>query len=248
MGARWGGALHLLPAPELEGVQDAMLGAYREMGARHGPTASPVLATMLGRQGAGRFDAVVFEAPGPSTSPKGALVFLHGFTGNFTLTCWLAARAAGEAGLMTVCPSVGFDGRWWAGDGPATLEATLRWLERRGIQRVVLGGLSNGANGATVLAPQLAGRLSGLLLVSGGFADQQPPPQLPVLAIHGLRDRMVGIDGTRRYLAKAPPNPSTRLVETPSGHFALLLEREELGRQIAAWLREVVPEPQQPLP
>ncbi|HEY3452085.1 MAG TPA: hypothetical protein VGK67_37345 [Myxococcales bacterium] len=233
MATRWGGPLRIIPRPELPGVHKAMKAAYREMGAAYGLTASPVVDTVLARNGPERFDAVVFDAPG---KPAGALIFLHGYTGNFTLNCFLAARAAREAGLMTVCPSAGFAGQWWEADGAATVEATLKWLEGRGIKRIVLGGLSNGANGASALAPGLEDRLSGLLLVSGGFADARST-RLPVLAIHGRRDTMVGIERTKRYLSQMGFGPWKRLIEVPEGHFALLVRREELGQEITRWLQ-----------
>ena len=157
---------------EHEGLMPALQAAYAAMGGAGATTSSPCLSTYLGRQHPGSFDTVVIE-PAGSEPACTAVVFLHGFTGNFTVQGWLLAQAAGKIGAVTVCPSVGWRGDWWTENGQQTVRNTLDYLHARGIKRVYLAGLSNGAVGTCRLAPRLSSKLSGLILISGG--DPMPP-------------------------------------------------------------------------
>lgn len=81
--------------------------------ARLEPTASavptPAIATYLGLQTASAFDTIVIEPE--RRQAQAALIFLHGYAGNFYVYCWEIAQAAAQAGLLTVCPSVSARGR-----------------------------------------------------------------------------------------------------------------------------------------
>jgi pimeloyl-ACP methyl ester carboxylesterase len=231
------GPLHVLPRGELEGVLAATREAYSEMEADVGRVPTPVLHTSLLLQHPDGFDVVVFE---PKAKTERALVFLHGYTGNTTLLCWLVAHPAAEAGLTTVCPSMDFIGRWASEPGERTLTATLAWLKARGVKRVVLGGLSNGGVGASVLAEGHRSEIEGLLLVSGS-APESSPPVVPALLLHGSRDSMMTVEVAREFAARS--GGLARSVEVPEGHFALLMRRQELGFEIATWLRGLPPRP-----
>ncbi|MCA9509713.1 MAG: hypothetical protein KC560_03345, partial [Myxococcales bacterium] len=74
----------------------AMRAAYNEMRADHGAVPSPLVPTYLGLQGREAFDLVVIDPPAGAPRPRGALVFLHGFAGNFDLPCWQISRALAE--------------------------------------------------------------------------------------------------------------------------------------------------------
>ena len=231
-GARWAAPLGLFPEPEMRGVLPAMREAYAQLG-DEGSTGSPVLSTLLGRQAPGGFDLLVFE-PRPRLSDT-AVIFLHGYTGNFALTCWLVAHAANQAGELAACPSAGFAGRWASTEGAQILDATVGYLRReRGAKRFVLGGLSNGGIGASLLAFEHAGELEGLLLVSGAVPEASPPP-VPTLLLHGANDSMMSVEVSRQFASRAQGR--ARLVEVPEGHFALLVRRRELGEEITRWLR-----------
>src|SRR5262249_44450006 len=134
-------------------------------------------------------------------APQGAVVFLHGFGGNFTLPCWLVAQAARRAGLVTFCPSIRPAGDWWQADGEATLRRTVQIVRARGIDRIYLAGLSNGGIGASRLAPRMRGSFRGLVLISGAAADA-PAPGVPALVIHGRRDAMVAVSVAARYASR----------------------------------------------
>jgi pimeloyl-ACP methyl ester carboxylesterase len=192
---------------------------------------TPAIATYLGMQTPTDFDAIVISPPSGAKSPSvtGAVVFLHGFAGNFHVYCWEFAQAARSVGLLTVCPSLDADGAWWTSRGDDTLKQTLRYLRDQGIERVYLAGLSNGAAGASVLALRHEHELSGLILVSGIRAER-PPSLLPVLVVQGSRDRMMPAAHARAY---AKRSGRAQYHEVPGGHF-VFLSKHELVRPVIA--------------
>src|SRR5262249_43996698 len=151
-----------------------------------GSPPSPFLSTYLGLEHPQAFDAVVVE-PGTPQPAQVGVIFLHGFAGNFTMPCWLLAQAARPIGAVTICPSVGWRGDWWTADGEPTLRAPLDCLHSRGVRRIYLAGLSNGAVGASVFAARLQGELAGLILISGSDPSAQLS-DLPTLIVQGSND------------------------------------------------------------
>jgi pimeloyl-ACP methyl ester carboxylesterase len=231
---RWMGALS---DEEEEQMVSSMSAGYERMHAAEGRLPSPVLSTIVGRQDPGAFDAIVVEPADPKAKrPDAAVVFLHGFGGSFVLPCWQLAQAASDAGMLTICPSVGLDGDWWTGDGLATVRSTIAWLRARGVRRVVLVGLSDGAIGASELAPKLDGELAGLVLVSGA-SSKAAPPRMPVLVIFGRDDRRFPVEMIRGYVGRAAQ--PVEYVELGGGHFILLDHAGEVRSRIATWLREL---------
>jgi pimeloyl-ACP methyl ester carboxylesterase len=218
---------HLLHDPEAALVPASLRRAYGELREAEGDAPSPVVPTYVGLETARHADVVVIE---PEETPRGALIFLHGFAGNFALPCWLMAQAAPD--LVTYCPSVGWRGDWWSANGVRTLEMTLALAHRRGFERVYLAGLSNGAAGAARAAPRLHGALRGLILLSGASRDA-PPPGVPVLVVQGRRDQMSGAELARSYAARS----GGQYLELEGGHFAFLLRREQALPAIREWLR-----------
>jgi pimeloyl-ACP methyl ester carboxylesterase len=212
-------------------LPSAMTSAYGAMRRDQGDAPSPVLATYLGRQSPDAFDLVVIEpdraASDVTTSPRSALVFLHGYAGNFDLPCWQVARAVASAGVVTACPSTRWVGDWWSPAGEATLRRTIEVLKARGIDRIVLAGLSNGGYGAARLARRMNGTFAGLVLVSG--ADPATPPAgIPTLVIHGSHDTMASYESARLYAA----NAGAKLVTLDAGHFAMLVKSEQADRAV----------------
>lgn len=224
--AFWSGRVHDSDVPRVPAVMRA---AYNKLRAAEGDVPSPVLTTYLGLQSPDGADVIV---NGGIEQPRGALIFLHGFGGGFTLPCWQLAAAARQASLVTYCPSLGWRGDWWTERGRHTLEQTLALLRRRGIERVYLAGLSNGAVGATRLAPRLRGVLRGLILISGAPRGGDAPG-VPTLVLHGRHDQMASFDSARAYAARF----SAAFVDLNAGHFALLLREEEAMSAIANWLK-----------
>ena len=214
---------------ERDGLVRETHDAYVEMRRDGGTAPSPVLDTVLGRQTPNGFDALVFEAPQPA--PGAAVLFLHGYGGSVRLECWLVATAARSVGALTICPATGLSGHWSGRDGERVAAATLDYLHGLGIHRVYLAGLSNGAAGASALAPKLAPSLAGLILISGAPA-RGGSVGLPALVVHGEGDMTASPRAARAFAASAGAN----YAGFDGGHFVLLMRRRETGAAIAAWL------------
>jgi pimeloyl-ACP methyl ester carboxylesterase len=210
-------------ARELPG---AMRAAYERFHAEEGDAPSPVAATYLGLERPSAFDLVVVD-PLVAAPPRDAVVFLHGFGGGFDLPCWQIARAVAPDGVITACPSTGWQGDWSSPDGAAILARTVALLHARGVERIVLVGLSNGGVGASHLAPRMAGAFAGLVLVSGADPEE-PPPGIPTLVLHGRHDTMMSAAQARRYATHA----GAKYVDLDAGHFAMLVRATQADREI----------------
>ena len=207
---------------------------FKEMNARGATPLSPFLTTYLGQQRTNAFDVVVAE-PGSGRSPKVGIIFLHGFGGNFTLQCWLMAKAGDQVDAITVCPSTSLIGDWWSAQGQAILQETFTYLHQRGVAHIYLAGLSNGAIGTTRVADQYKDELIGLILISG--ADPGTPvTNLPVLLLHGKFDERIPVSMMEGYAVAAGPKATYHLFE--SDHFLLLKQADQVQSVIVNWLRE----------
>ncbi len=219
---------------EHDGLIPALQVAYRAMEEAKETTSSPFLNTYLGCQDSGSFDTAVIE-PSSGGPARAAVVFLHGFGGNFTVQGWLVAQAARRIGALTVCPSVGWQGDWWNEDGQNTVRNTLDYLHSRGVNRIYLAGLSNGAVGTCRLAPRFRTELSGLILISG--ADPQAPDTgLPVLALQGNADERMSaalaIQLTEQLGKRAT------YCEFDGDHLLLAKHASEVQGVLAKWLSQ----------
>ena len=226
-----------LPRSDARDFLPALDSAFDRMDAAEGPFATPAVATWLGRQSPDGFDAVIISPDG-GKAPETAVVLLHGYAGNFAVYCWQLSRAASAISALTVCPSVGPAGDWWSAQGEETLERTLAWLERRGIRRVYLAGLSNGGMGASILATRASHpgvELKGLVLISGA-SSRAPAPRIPTLIVQGRHDSMMPTSMMRAFAERA--GPLATYFEVNSGHFAFLDRYQECERAISAWLVE----------
>jgi pimeloyl-ACP methyl ester carboxylesterase len=218
---------HFMKDPDVPELPNAMRDAYDLMAQEEGNLPSPFAATYLGLQRPGASDAIEFMRDGDA-----AVVFLHGSAGNFTMSCWLFARAATQAGLSTTCPSTTWVGDWWSRPGEKIVRDSIASLRARGKTRIYLAGLSNGGIGASRLAPRLADEdLAGLVLVSGAAPDASSS-HLPTLVVQGRGDTQVSAAVVRAYATRA----NAKYVELAAGHFVLLVEREKSQRAITTWL------------
>jgi pimeloyl-ACP methyl ester carboxylesterase len=223
-----------LPHDEQKRLLPAMREAYVEMRRDDAFTPSPVFDTILGRQTSGAFDTLVIEPRAESRAAvpiKWGVIFLHGYAGSHTLECWLVASAARTIGALTVCPATDFAGHWRGETGERIVRTSLDYLHARGIKRVYLAGLSNGAMGASALAPRLAASLVGLILISGAPANGETGG-LPTLVVHGLQDTMTPAGAAREFAART----HATFAGFDGGHFVLLVRRPEAREAIANWL------------
>ena len=111
------------------------------------------------------------------------------------------------------------------------MRATLDHLHARGIRRVFLAGLSNGAMGASALAPRVALSLAGLILISGAPASGGSGG-LPALVVHGTEDPVASAASARAFAARTHAS----YAGFEGGHFVLLVRRAETRVAIANWL------------
>jgi pimeloyl-ACP methyl ester carboxylesterase len=222
----------LVSAQEDEQLLVALQLAYTTMRAEDATTLSPFLSTTLGWQSPESFDVLV-AAPRSPALPHTGVIFLHGFGGNFAMQCWLLARAMQRSGAITVCPSVSWHGDWWTDRGEATVRRAIDDLQQRGIERIYLAGLSNGALGASRLAPRLSTPLAGLILISGADPDAATA-LLPVLVIQGTQDERMPAALAQRYARAAGANGTLYLLE--GDHFLLAKRADEVQKLIADWL------------
>ena len=149
------------------------------------------------------------------------------------MQCWLFARAATLHGVVTLCPSVSWRGDWWTDRGEATVRRAIDDLQQRGIERIYLAGLSNGALGASRLASRLHMPLAGLILISGADPDAATA-SLPVLIIQGTQDERMPAALAQRFARAAGANGSLRLLE--GDHFLLAKRADEVEKMIADWI------------
>ncbi len=229
LAARSGG---LVSAREDDQLIVALQNAYTAMRAEDATALSPFLSTALGWQQPDSFDVFV-AGPRSSTSPRAGVIFLHGFGGNFAMQCWLLAHAVQRSGAITLCPSVSWHGDWWTDRGEATVRRAIDNLQQRGIERIYLAGLSNGALGVSRLASRLHTPLAGLILISGADPDAATA-SLPVLVIQGTQDERMPAALAQRYARAAGANGSLHLLE--GDHFLLAKRADEVQSMIADWL------------
>jgi pimeloyl-ACP methyl ester carboxylesterase len=219
----------MLPANDTRDLVPTLKRAFDVMNRAEGASPSPIVMTTLGLQGTGGFDTLEVSAPTPDA--HAAVLFLHGFGGNFTLQCWMIAQAARRAGAATFCPSTRLAGDWWNAAGEAIVRESMRRLRERGFDRVVLAGLSNGGVGASRLAPRLRDRIVGLLLVSGAAPDA-PSAGVSTLALEGTHDTMMSPRVVRQYAVAS----GAEYVELEGTHFVLIERPDAMTDAMARWL------------
>ncbi len=202
----------------------ATIDGYERMQADVGDAASPIASTFRNGQGETR-DLLSYRV----AAPRFVAVFLHGYAGNFALPCWQVAVAVRDAGGSTYCPSTSFEGAWWR-DRATVAETITLAREQEHVDHVVLIGLSNGAIGASRLAPRLRRRLDALVLISGS-SGARPPRGLPIYGVYGRADPMSR--PLRRYLRAA----RARGHAVDGGHFALLTRHREVRDALVAYLK-----------
>jgi pimeloyl-ACP methyl ester carboxylesterase len=199
---------------------------------------SPVVETYAQHESRDAFDCFVIESAADASpdEARGTVVFLHGYAGNFAFQCWEVASAARTAGFRTLCPSTTAEGRWWLPLGEDIARETIEHArEATSDERpVVLAGLSNGAMGASRLAPRLRGMIDGLVLISGASPDARDPG-VPVLVIQGDHDTMTPASLARAYRDEHRGRV-VELAVLDGTHFVLLEQRDEVRRRIAHFL------------
>lgn len=229
-------------AREHAGLTPALTAGYAELRAVQ-PYASPVLSTYLFLQRPGAFDAVVVEPEGEA-APTAGVVFLHGFMGNVTLQCWEIAQAARAVGMLTVCPSTGWIGDWWRPGGAATVRATLDYMRDQGIERLYVGGFSNGGVGLSRRVSEAAAEpdVRGLFFIAGVTEAQAiRDTGLPVLILQGAGDERMRAEPA--WVAAGVIGDAATYVEIEADHFLIVKEAEAVEEALGGWLGDLDKDP-----
>jgi pimeloyl-ACP methyl ester carboxylesterase len=217
-------------------LTSSLFAVYSEMRMDDAVFPSPVVSTYLNLQQPASFDAIIIE---PQDRPEFAVIFLHGFMGNVSAQCWAIAQPVKELGGMTVCPSTGWQGQWWQPKGQAILQNTFDYLHAQGIQKIYVGGFSNGGFGLSRIASQFKDEkgLSGLFFIDG-FANGAAIKEvgLPVLIIQGTLDERVPLSSGRQFAAEVG-NLGT-YVEIDSDHFLIMKQSNQVQDALAEWLED----------
>jgi pimeloyl-ACP methyl ester carboxylesterase len=217
------------------GLTLALSTDYSEM-RKQGIFSSPIVSTYLGLQRPKHFDVVIIES---QEQPQFGVVFLHGYMGNVAAQCWEVAQAVKGLGGLTVCPSTGWTGEWWQPDGQAILQATFDYIRAQGIQRLYLGGFSNGGFGISRLASQWKDEkgLAGLFFIDG-FANGADIREvgLPVLTIEGMQDERVPVAVARQFATEV--GDLGAYAEIEGDHFLIMKHPASVQNEIMKWLEK----------
>lgn len=158
-------------------------------------------------------------------------------------TCWehdWGRRAPRE--FILVCPTTPA-GKWWLPSGEARVMAVYREVLKDwniDLDRVSIGGMSNGGTGAWHMAMKYPWLWSGVVprcageIRDDGFVENIA--KLPTYMIHGTRDRLIPVEASRAMrdrLSRA--GNEAKLTEIQGGGHRFF-SRE--NRKVVAWLRE----------
>jgi len=223
-------------AEEHDGITQTLYQDYSEIRRLQKIIPSPVINTYFGLQSPNAFDVVIIK-PEVNRHPGVGVIFLHGFMGNVTAQCWEIAQAASQVGMATVCPSTDWQGRWWEPHGEAILESTFEYLKLQGINKIYLGGFSNGGFGISRPATQLMNKeeLVGIFLIDG-FTNGREVAKIgvPVLIIQGTSDERVPVSAGRQF-ADEIGNVGT-YEEMEGDHFLIMKQPAQVQNIISTWL------------
>lgn len=225
VGSRLLVASGLMPAPEFPTLPALLVESYPAHEAFAPRLGTPVLSTLLGLDDEDANNAILVHAN--REAPTLGVVFLHGYAGNFAFQCLEVAAAFRSAEV--ICPSDHFVGRWSDAAALRIVTSSIAILRARGVQRVVVAGLSNGAIGASLHANALP--IDGLILLSG-VSSRAPTPRVPTLLVQGREDAMVRTSSVRVWRRA---HPRVHYVELPGTHFVLIEQRDAVRGALQAF-------------
>lgn len=153
----------------------------------------------------------------PKKGAKAAYIALHGFSGEATkLYAGMDSPDSDEfywvfgngASIYPYYPQF----KQWHPKGNADsapdiayLDAIIAELRGRDVERVILGGHSNGAMMAYLYAAMKPEVIQGLFCLSGFINDdvtEIKPGNLPIVHVHGVFDRTVRLEGLVPHIAR----------------------------------------------
>ena len=207
---------------------------------------------MLGRE----FDVGHYFLYVPSKvdphKPTPALVFLHGFGGNFKAYTWILSQVAEELGYVLICPTYGA-GFWDARHSPEVVSRAVRDVAKTvalDMKQIHLAGLSNGGLGVGhVASAGLSGEaFRSLIFISPVFDEKAITctgfrircRQKPVLVITGMQDDRVPalyVQDNVGIMKSEGVDVTTHLVPN-ADHFLFFSHRQEMTQKIVEWLQK----------
>lgn len=246
----------LLDAQHADHARSVALPIYREMLAQPAdygalPSAMPFAYADVfygGDNGAGQ--TFVYAPPHGEGEKLGALIFAHGSAGNFMSYIHVWRALADAERVVIICPTFGF-GDWGKDEGLALLKDALAYAASDAFpvdqpidpKRIFLAGLSQGGAGVTRVAPELASKLAGVILISpvldhAALADARWK-DLRVLVLEGEEDERVPRAYVERGVRDLERTGATVTFELFSGedHFLFFSKRTEVLAKIGAFIR-----------
>jgi pimeloyl-ACP methyl ester carboxylesterase len=196
----------------------------------------------------GHYDLYVPRHRG--TGPLPAIVFLHGFAGNFKVYTWVWAKLAEARGVAIIAPSDGA-GYWRP---PGGIDAVFGALDDASAQvaidpeRVYLAGLSNGGYAAWRAAQAAPERFRGLILISPVMDARVMEDAMflrrwggrPVLVVTGEADERIPLSYVHEHVTTLQANgvPVQEVVYPGEDHFLLFSKAQSVMDDIARWLAD----------
>ena len=224
-----------ITAHESTGLWPPLIAGYESYRKKHGLFPTPLIPTYLAQEGASRFDLLELDSPAPKGERKQALIFLHGFGGNWGLLCFLVAESVSPFGVDTFCPSTDPFGQWGRKSGKEILSKTIETIRSQGYQDLYFSGLSAGAIGGGMILKDFQKEFLGLLFLYGGHPDAADV-DLPTLYIFGSEDERVPSGLMQGIIAMHQRrNPRVVSRKMDADHFALIKQSTEISSFIQDW-------------
>lgn len=217
--------------------------AFVEAGSVLGDAYADIL---LGRQ---RLEhTYIFYPTSASMGPRPAIVFLHGWLGNFKAYVWQWSKFAEDNDFVIVCPTFGA-GYWDRAEAADALKRTFELCSRdpRIDERTLyVAGLSNGAMGVTRAALHFPDDIDGLIYISPVIeahmittdAYVQNTAGKPILVIYGGGDRRVPaycVEVCVDLLQRQGSHVQHRRYEQQN-HFLFVSAYDRLAADIKDWM------------
>jgi phospholipase/carboxylesterase len=192
----------------------------------------------------------VYYPTNTASERQPALIFLHGWLGNFKAYVWLWSKFAERNGFVVVCPSFG-GGFWNHSDGVDTLKRTLEFCVADGRidpSRIYVAGLSNGGMAVTRCVLHFPELIRGVIYVSpvleGDLLSSKEYIEniagKRVLVVYGGKDRRLPPD----YVSAGIELLETLGVDVESRryeeeeHILIFSAFDRLMNDVEAWLKD----------
>lgn len=224
---------------EANGLMPAIAQSYQTMREQEGNFTSPLLSSLFGLSSANAFDVLSFCGEKCRVAPRhAAIVHIHGVGGNWALICWRLAQAADVIGAEVICPSRNIMGSWYSKAGQEIINRVFESLKGRDISKIYLSGLSAGALSISVIAPKLADKIDGLILLYGAHPNLSSS-KIRTLYIYGSDDERFPLNLMRAVgKARKSVGDNIEIHEIPGDHLTIVKQPQLIIPLIEHWLQQ----------